>query len=73
MEARGSLERGDLDSVSLGLHISKAWRAGHYEHNISDRETLELPWNDPTLAWVAINAALREKTFAPEKRLLNSH
>ena len=43
MGARGSLGRGELDSVGLDLLITKPWRAGHYEHNMSDRETSGLP------------------------------
>ncbi len=39
MGARGSLARGELDSVGLDQRTSKVWRAGHFDNNISYRET----------------------------------
>ncbi len=43
MGARGSLGMSELDSVGLDLRIPKAWWAGHYDHNMSDREIFGLP------------------------------
>jgi hypothetical protein len=69
--ARGSLGRGELGSVGLDLRISEFWRAGHYDHNILDKETFEPPYKDPPPALVATNTALPKRAFAHEKRLLS--
>ena len=43
MGARGSLGKGELDSVGLDLRIPKVWQAGHYDRNMSDREIFGPP------------------------------
>jgi hypothetical protein len=43
MGAPGALGRGELDSVGLDLPISNIWRAFHYDHHLSGRDTFELP------------------------------
>ena len=73
MGARGSLGGGQLDSVELDLRISKAWRAGHDDNNMSDGQTFGPPQNDHPPAWVAMNPALTNNASASEERLLSPH
>ena len=57
--------------MSFNLHTLRSWRAGHYEYKMSDRETFELPLNNPPARLVATNTALPKGPFSTGKRLLS--